>query len=193
MEQPSSSRTALVRRARRLLWAGAAAVCFPAAGGAPVQAQVPADPAAVKVAFTFNFAKFTTWPGSKAETGRLRICFERGTLAERAIMRLEGKRLGGRAVAPAVKRPDPERIADCHVLFVGARSWMGERGPLLRQARVHHVLLVSDLTAFARQGGHIGLETTGGRMRFSVNLAAARRAGLSLSSRMLRLARVVQR
>jgi hypothetical protein len=50
------------------------------------------------------------------------------------------------------------------------------------------VLTVGADDAFAREGGMIALRTIEGRVRFEVNLAAATRAGLKVSARMLDLA-----
>ena len=49
----------------------------------------------------------------------------------------------------------------------------------------------ADSRDFLRQGGMISLNARGGRIRFEINLAAAREAGLTLSSHLLRLADAV--
>ena len=54
------------------------------------------------------------------------------------------------------------------------------------------VLTVSDGKGFVEAGGIIELYLEGGRMRFAINVDTAERAGLRLSSRLLRLARVVR-
>ncbi len=54
------------------------------------------------------------------------------------------------------------------------------------------VLTVSDIDGFAEQGGIIGLSLNGERVEFTVNLRAARQAGIKLNSQLLRLGRVVQ-
>ena len=50
------------------------------------------------------------------------------------------------------------------------------------------VLIIGDSPEFARSGGIIGLENVENRVRFRVNLDAAQRSGLRLSSRILDLA-----
>ena len=54
------------------------------------------------------------------------------------------------------------------------------------------VLTVGDGDGFARGGGMIGLFVEDGRMRFAINPNAAQRAGLRLSSQLLKLARIVK-
>jgi hypothetical protein len=48
------------------------------------------------------------------------------------------------------------------------------------------------MEGFARQGGVIGFRLDGNKVRFDVNVEAARQSGLRISSKLLRLARVVR-
>jgi hypothetical protein len=54
-------------------------------------------------------------------------------------------------------------------------------------------LTVSDIPQFAARGGMTQFVADGNRIRFIVNLAAAQRAGLGLSSELLKVAKEVQR
>jgi hypothetical protein len=53
------------------------------------------------------------------------------------------------------------------------------------------VLTVSDGERFASQGGMIGFVTEQNRIRLRINLEAARAANLTISSKLLRPARIV--
>ncbi len=55
------------------------------------------------------------------------------------------------------------------------------------------VLTVSDMPQFARRGGMVQFLLDGNRVRFEVNLVATQRAGLNLSSDLLKLATAVRR
>jgi hypothetical protein len=55
------------------------------------------------------------------------------------------------------------------------------------------VLTVSDRSGFLRDGGMIGFVIENRRVRFDINQAAAVRAGLSLSSKLLSVARSVEK
>ena len=54
------------------------------------------------------------------------------------------------------------------------------------------VLTVGDTAEFATQGGVIGLRLDGERIRLSVNLTAAEKAKVRISSRVLSLATIIK-
>ncbi len=62
----------------------------------------------------------------------------------------------------------------------------------LAEIKTLPVLTVSDGKGFSLAGGIIELYVEGGRMRFAINVDAAERSGLRLSSRLLGLAKIVR-
>jgi hypothetical protein len=167
-----------------LALSAAAALPAEARGSDPPQLQ------ALKAGFLFNFARFTSWPAEKRPRDLVRFCPLRGSLAPQLLADWGEKRIGGQRVDVRILAQDLERLEDCHVVF--GSDAVALTAPATRdRALAAHVLLVSDAPGFASAGGHIGLIEDGGRLRFQVNLAAVRAAGLKLSARMLRLARVV--
>ncbi len=78
----------------------------------------------------------------------------------------------------------------CHLLFIPAGEYFRLR-ELLDAYEGRPVLTVGDGERFARRGAQIGIYLRGQRLRFDLNLAGARRSGLSLSSKLLRLAAAV--
>jgi hypothetical protein len=100
-----------------------------------------------------------------------------------------GRKVGPRTIE--VKRISHVRqIKTCHMVFVASP----EPAPLddiLAAARGASVLLVGDGQDFARRGGAINFYHDEGKVRFAINRRAAEDAGLKISSRMLRLAKLV--
>jgi hypothetical protein len=76
--------------------------------------------------------------------------------------------------------------AACHVLFVPAGV---PAAPFLRGVAQSPVLTVGESPDFLAQGGAINFVLDGGRVRFEINQAAAERAQLRISSRLLQLGR----
>ena len=83
------------------------------------------------------------------------------------------------------------REETCHVLFVGSpERERPER--VIGTLRNAPMLTVSDGDDFAAAGGVIGLLIEDNKIRFDVNLEAAERAGLKISSKLLKLAKNVR-
>lgn len=154
------------------------------AGGLPPSADE------VKAAFICNFAEFVEWPAAK--TGSPVVIGIYGEdpfgrmLDEAAAARSSpDRRLEVRRVKTA------EEAAAVAILFIGA-SAKDELAGLLPGLEAAHVLTVGDLPRFAARGGVVGLLVEDKRVRLEVNAAAAGRAGLTISSRLLNLARLVE-
>ena len=63
---------------------------------------------------------------------------------------------------------------------------------LLASVGTRGILTVGDTAEFTAQGGVIGLRLDGERIRLSVNLTAAEKAKLRISSRVLSLATIIR-
>jgi len=146
----------------------------------------------VKAAFVFNFLRFVERPASDAES--LEQPFVIAILGDnpfgKAIDRLSSRTVQGRAVEVRHCR-SAEEVRQCAVLFI-CSSEMHRLDTILRHLEDRPVLVIGDTPGFARAGGIIELYVEGTQVRFRVNLDAAERVGLKISSKLLRLAKVVR-
>jgi hypothetical protein len=143
----------------------------------------------VKAAFLFNFTKFVDWPAAAfaGETDTLRVCVVADAAFTRSVDRIiEGETVRGRPLRRVV--PGPSEIARCHVLYVGD-SEMARAHTFLSSVGYAPVLTVGESPRFIEQGGTISFIVVNDRVRFDVNLRAAARARLTVSSKLLRVAR----
>ncbi len=139
----------------------------------------------------YNLAKFTRWPGHAFASidAPLRLCVLGGTPLVEALRAIDGRRVGNRNLrARMIARMSD--IPDCHLLFVRA-SEQERLASVLAATGGAAVLTVGEMPGFARAGGVIALESADAGCRFKVNTAAAGRAGLKLSAKLLRLAAAV--
>ena len=152
--------------------------------GATVSAQQVPLEYRVKAAYLYNFVRFIEWPPATGE-GPVEICVVRpNPFGEVLSDTLRGERLDGRPVVQRViDAPDP----GCQVLFVPAGS---AAAPVLRAVQSAPTLTVGESPDFIRQGGIVNFVRDGTNVRFEIDDSAARRAGLRISSRLLRLARM---
>ena len=146
----------------------------------------------VEAVFLFNFSQFVDWPAqafpqpdSPIVIGVLGSDPFDGTLDE--VVR--GEMVKGRSLV--VRRfQHIEQLTDCHILFI-SRSERPRLEPIVQMLKGRNILTVSDLDEFATQGGVIGFVLTDNKIRLRVNLQAAKEAGLTLSSKLLRPAQIV--
>lgn len=82
-------------------------------------------------------------------------------------------------------------IGKSNVLFVSP-SAKKELVRIVATLQGQSVLTIGEDAAFTRSGGIINFVNDNNKVRFEVNAAAAERAGLKISSRLLALARIVR-
>lgn len=158
-------------------------------GPLPAGGQVDAD--RVKGAFLYNFAKFVSWPADALSEGDpLVLCvLASAETHERLAGTIQGKTAQGHPVRTRALG-DASEGRSCHILYVDVEAGVSA-GALAAALAGQSVLTVGESEAFARRGGIVRFFRKGNKLRFEVNPAAAEQAGLRISSRLLRLARVV--
>jgi len=168
-----------------ILWIGAVRLA-----SGQVQAQ-SVDEYQVKAAFLYNFAKFVEWPPHKGPDDSFVICVlgrsPFGPLLEQAV---RGKQIEGRALI--VREISEVRDASgCQILYVPASE--NKRIPaILDKLKTDAVLTVGETQTFAADGGVINLKVEGGKVHLEVNMCAAERVKLHISSKLLSLATIVK-
>lgn len=143
----------------------------------------------LRAAFLFNFARFTSWPQEADAAGEgehLTFCIINArALAEALRSATKGKDVAGRPIH--VREPDDlSATAPCDVIYLPDTppQWVA-----VTQSRP--ALLVGEGTRFAQTFGMVGFFVQDGRLRFAINDAHVRAAGLQMSSRLLGLATLV--
>lgn len=180
------------RRLLPALFLAAAAVSANASavGGAD---PGPAGEYQVKAAFLYNFAKFVEWPAGAFETAQapFLVCVlgadPFGTDLERT---LKNEKIGGREINVRRIKRVQEREG-CHILFV-SKSERDSLPQILGALKNAAVLTVSEFDSFTQLGGMINLYVEDRRIRFEINVAPAENAGLKISSKLLKLAKVTR-
>lgn len=174
---------------RRGLGRLAVLLCVPVFG---IAASEPTE-YQVKAAFLLNFTKFVEWPASAFAdpSAPMTICVlgedPFGPALDRLIAgdTVDGRRL---SVLRLKRREVPPK--GCQVLFISA----SEKAELKNLPAIEPgVLTVGEGTNFVRDGGMIGFILENRRVRFDINQTVAESAGLKVSSKLLSVARRVER
>jgi hypothetical protein len=170
---------------------------------APLPARLPAADAPrleypVKAAFVYNFAKFVAWPTAKFPQKDSPLVigivgadpFE-GILDDlvESEMDRKGKRIDGRRLVVRHLAPDND-LKQCHILFI-SRSLQESLGQILAGLGSESVLTVSEIDGFSARGGMLSLTVQKDTLKSELNLDAAERAGVKVSSRLSSVVRFV--
>jgi hypothetical protein len=146
----------------------------------------------IKAAYLYNFINYIDWPADSipAAGGTITI----GVLGENpfgtALNPLNGKQAKGRTLV--VKQiTDAKEMDQCQIVFICASE--KQRVPeLLNQLKNLRVLTISETDGFAERGGIINFISERNKVRFEINPDAARALGLTISSDLLKLAKLVK-
>ena len=184
------------RRSRCAAWLLLALLLASPVRGGPGQTEAVAQPNEyeVKAAFLYHFAQLVTWPpgagkpdggfvvgvvGRDPFVGVLEPVVLGRTVRDRPIRVVHAETVSGLGAVP-------------QIVVVGAEEARGVRRTLAA-LEGRPILTVSSVPGFAHAGGMIEFRITPDhRVGFDVNLRAVERAGLRMSSQLLRIARVVE-
>ena len=179
------------RSGARRFWLGVVGAVL--AGGLALRAEPDSSlELRVKAAFLYNFAKFVDWPApALTNAGAPFVISVLGDepLAQVLGQTVKGKSIGNRTIQTRWIT-DMAQIGPCQILFI-TRSETQKSKQVADALGSANVLLVGESPCFLASGGAINFTNFEGQVRFEVNTAAAERAGLKISSKLLRLATTV--
>jgi hypothetical protein len=160
--------------------------------GSVGRAQSQADEYRIKAAFLYHFAQLVDWPsGALGDVNQpLGLCTVgddpfHGEL-ENSV---DGKVINGRFVRIRHSKRIQE-ARNCQILFFG-KGDDRQLTEMLMELGNSPILTVGESDRFAQQGGMIQFTLDDNKVRFNINVAAAQKSGLKISSKLLLLAKEV--
>ena len=147
----------------------------------------------LKAAFLYNFVQFVTWPAQALGEPNAPIVI--GVMGSDPFGSDLEDVLGGQSVRGRkliLRRfPSGGAAPSCHVLYISP-SETKNLSAILQRVRGSPILTVGDGVDFARAGGIIGFYLQESRIRLAINSGAASRAGLFVSSQLLKVALILK-
>jgi hypothetical protein len=151
--------------------------------------QIEAGEYEIKAAFLFNFLKFVEWPDDNlSRNSEYSICVLGEDPFGPALRSIQNKKMGEKRVTIKLCR-ELREVKDCHILFISS-SEKGNLGKILASVGNSKILTVGDMSNFARAGGIIQFTIKENKVLFIVNVDAANRAKLKISSKLLKLSQI---
>lgn len=144
----------------------------------------------LKAAYIYNIVKFVAWPETTRPDSELRIGVLGSDPFGPALEALSGKMVGKRRIV-IHKVQNTQALKNCDAIFI-SRSESRQVESIARNASSLNILTFGDTAGFANRGIIVNFFMQEKKLRFEINVEAARRAGLAISSQVLKLGRVVQ-
>jgi hypothetical protein len=144
----------------------------------------------IKAAFIYNFARFVEWPPEAFANPHSPMII--GVLGENVFgdsleQSINGKVINGHPLQFEAFDSEAE-VTNCQVLFISA-SEKNRLSKILAQLQGRSILTVGEKADdFISDGGMIYLLIVEDKVRFEINNEAAKKSGLIISSKLLRLA-----
>ena len=172
--------------------------CMSAAFVAVSMAQVPAACAQtqapesdLKAAIISNMLLFVDWPAAgptSAPDEQLVVCYQGSSPVADALVRLDGKSVKGKLMK--VMQVGNGKTGQCHAFYLAPGN-ADNLGAILPELGKAPIFVAADSPEYVNQGVMLNLDLAGGRVVFDIDLRSAQKAGLQISSKVLRLARQV--
>ncbi len=143
----------------------------------------------VKSAFIYNIINFIEWPIDHELNDAINLCVVGKNHFGTALDSFEYNTIGDKVLAIKYV-PSFQDIGDHNVIFI-CPSEKKRLKQILQTLVGANTLTIGDTKGFAQQGVIINFYIKDEKVRFEINVDAAKRANLKISAKLLRLAKIV--
>jgi len=150
----------------------------------------------LKSLYSYKFGKFTQWPDNKLNSAstNFRYCIlGQNPFSQNTLNMISGKSVQGIPLSVelfASGLVPKEVLSACHIVFI-TKSEKYRLATILLSLNNKSVLTISDIQGFSAKGGMVTLIDDRGKLRFQINPLALQQAALSISSKIMELAEIV--
>jgi hypothetical protein len=148
---------------------------------------------AIKSGFLFNFARYSHghWYSDHPKQSYV-ICGFSPEFVDAAKKTLSEQELFGKKVIVRLVKAKEEELTGCNTLFV-SRNDVIEWAHILESKQISNMMLVGEFDPFIESGGHIRFYVISGKVRFEIDPEGLKKAGIEMSSKVLRMGRIYKR
>ncbi len=142
----------------------------------------------VKAAFIYNVAKFIEWPehAISSQNDSLKLCIMGDNPFGTVFKKIEGKQVKNKKfIIELIK--SVSSIKECNMLYI-SKSEEKNLASIINFANNYNVLTISDEAGFEKRGVIINMFISEEMIRFNINMDDAKKAGLKVSAKLLKLA-----
>lgn len=145
----------------------------------------------IKAGFIYNFTKFIEWPNETFPDAKkaMTLCVVGADPFGNALGALDDKTAQNRKLEIKYTGRSKD-LKTCNILFISA-SERENLSQVLEMLKGSATLTIGDTRGYAQQGVMINFIMDQNKIRFEINTESARRAKLTISSKLLKLAKAI--
>jgi hypothetical protein len=145
----------------------------------------------VLAALTLNFARFTQWPEQAfVNSGNnLQVCLVGDNVLMQSFDSISGKAVGNRVIK-IINSDKLRNLNQCHILFLSELP-NNILSQVFLDTKQYPVLTIGEESDFIGSGGMVAMVNVDGKIQLHINILTVKSSGLSISSNLLRLAKIV--
>lgn len=150
----------------------------------------PLQEGVVKSAVVFKLLLFVDWLAPAHPTDVLQLCVLQEGAFLNQMQVYSGRKINGQTLKVGLRQDNPESLQGCHAVFVetGTQAALNR---IIALARQQPMLVIGEGNHALTQGAMIIIDTDGGKVALDIHLESLRKSKLSISSKLLNLARRV--
>ncbi|TMP02898.1 DUF4154 domain-containing protein [Pseudoalteromonas sp. S3178] len=145
----------------------------------------------LKAGFLYNFARFGSWDQPLDNLKQFTVCSPDKYFIDVANSALKNRTIKNLPLHNKLITLDDTSIRDCNIVFITSNTFA--KWQTANITTVKNIMVIGETDSFIEGGGHIRFFLSAGKVRFEIAPKQLKDAGITMSSKVLRLARVVQR
>lgn len=173
------------------IWLSIALLLFALAGNGIAQVSNMTE-SRVKAVYILNFLRFISWPDSsfvKPEAPLVVGIVGGGAFAKTLDSAMSSEKIGEHPILVR-SLSSPAESGSCQAVFIPSDEAVAV-APVLKATSGQCILTIGGKESFAASGVIIDFFLESNHLRFEVNMKALKKSGLKMSSKLLRLARII--
>jgi len=146
----------------------------------------------VLAALTINIARFTTWPELvfKEPESTFNLCIYGDNVVQQSFSNLINNKQVNKRPIHIINISRLRELNQCQLIYISELE-RNKLIPLLLELKDKPILTIGENSEFLKAGGLVGLENIKGKIQLTINLAIIKQSKLIISSRLLKLATIV--
>ena len=146
---------------------------------------------AVLAVLTLNIARFTHWPERTFNNDKntLILCVFGDNVVQQSFENIDNKVINNKNIR-VINLSRLRNVNQCQLLYLSELD-RNRLTPLLMELEGQPILTIGENMEFLQAGGMVGMEKVNEKIQLNINLSAIKQTELVISSRLLKLANIV--